>query len=201
VLDPDHKETAMSKHAAGSGPTPKQLAYIRSLALQTGTTFSLPRTRRQASREIERLKRLKETRGRHVELPREVQPAEQPYATALHPSEVSGFGSQATWGTRPPAIVRVAPQRRVGELTELGRYEVNGVERVLYGQRIGGCVRLSDRPASGAGRSYLVERGLERDGYAAVKALVADYTQQATELGEVPMASSIVAQQLDDAAA
>jgi hypothetical protein len=30
---------------------------------------------------------------------------------------------------------------------------------------------------------------------------VADYTQQATELGEVPMASSIVAQQLDDEAA
>jgi hypothetical protein len=78
----------------------------------------------------------------------------------------------------------------VGELTELARYEVSGAERVLYGQRIDGHVRIIDRPACGAGRSYLVERGLERDGYSALTALVADYTQQARELGAVPMASS-----------
>jgi hypothetical protein len=178
-----------------SPATLKQLAYLKSLALQTGTTFVLPRTLRQASREIERLKELKKSRGRHVETPRETDPAEQPYATAVDPSEVSGFGSGATWNVRPPAIVRVASPSRVGELTELARYEVNGNERVLYGQRIAGHVRIIDRPASGSGRSYLVERGLERDGYAALKALVADYTQQARELGAVPMASSQLVEQ------
>src|SRR5437870_4600378 len=107
--------------SAPSLATPKQIAYLRSLALQTGTTFSPPRTRREASREIERLKELKASRGRHVEPPRETDPAEEPYATVVQPHEVSGFGSQASWSVPPPAIVRVAPQRRVGELTELAR--------------------------------------------------------------------------------
>jgi hypothetical protein len=43
-------------------------------------------------------------------------------------------------------------------------------------QRINGSVRLTNRPASGPGRSYLVERELEKDGYSALKALMADYT-------------------------
>lgn len=33
-------------------PTRKQLAYLRALARRTGTTFALPRTKRQASRQI-----------------------------------------------------------------------------------------------------------------------------------------------------
>ena len=33
-------------------PTRKQLSYLRALARQTGTTFTLPKTKRQASREI-----------------------------------------------------------------------------------------------------------------------------------------------------
>jgi hypothetical protein len=179
-----------------SQPTLKQLAYLKSLALQTGTTFSLPRTRRQASREIERLKELKASRGRHVEPSVDADPAGQPYATAVHPSEVHGFGSQASWTVPPPAIEPGA-QRRLGELAELARYEVDGVERVLYGQRIAGCVTITDRPASGYGRSYLVERGLEQDGYSALKALVNDYTEQARELGEIPMASSVMDQSLE----
>ena len=64
-------------------------------------------------------------------------------------------------------------------------------ERVIYGQRINGCVRITDRPASGAGRSYLVERECEQDGYSAPKALVADYVEQSRELDEVPMASNM----------
>jgi hypothetical protein len=57
-------------------------------------------------------------------------------------------------------------------------------------------VRITDRPAAGSGRSYLVDRELERDGYSALKALVADYLEQAKELGEIPMASSVLAHQL-----
>lgn len=36
-------------------PTRKQLAYLRALANRTGTTFTLPRSRRQASRQIAQL--------------------------------------------------------------------------------------------------------------------------------------------------
>jgi Protein of unknown function (DUF3072) len=186
----------MSPSRNDPSPTPAQLRYLRTLAQQTGTTFSLPRTRAQASSEIERLKQLKARRGRHTESPPEADPGEQPYATAVHPSEVSGFGSQASWQASPP-LVRVAVQGSVGKLTELARYEVNGAERVLYGQRIAGCVRITDRPASGAGRSYLVERECEQDGYSALQALVADYIEQSRELDEVPMASSVIASQLE----
>jgi hypothetical protein len=79
----------------------------------------------------------------------------------------------------------------VGERTELGRYRVSAGERVIYGQRVNGCVRITDRPASHGGRSYLVERECEQDGYSALKALVADYVEQSRELDEVPMASTV----------
>jgi len=67
--------------------------------------------------------------------------------------------------------------RSVGQRVELGRYRISAGQRVLYGQRIGGVVRVMDRPC-GAGRSYLVERELERDGHAAVRALVKDYIRE-----------------------
>ena len=182
-------------------PTARQMAYLRTLAMQTGTTFSSPRTREDASREIARLKRLKARRGRHVEVAARTDGAEQLYPTAVQPHEVSGYGSSATWRTAAPAPASRPSQARVGELTELARYEAAGCERVLYGQRIDGHVRVTDRPATGAGRSYLVERGLEQDGYAALMALVADYTAQARELGEVPMASSVLTCEFEQSAA
>jgi len=83
----------------------------------------------------------------------------------------------------------------VGERVELGRYRVSSCERVLYGQRIAGVVRVSDHPATDGGRCYLVERELEQDGpgaYAALKALVADYLDQAQLLDRIPMAGSVV---------
>lgn len=182
-------------------PTARQMAYLRSLAMETGTTFASPHTRRDASHEIERLKRLKAARGRHVEVAQRGDAAEQPYATAVQPHEVSGFGSSATWRTEAPVPAPCSPRSRVGQLTELTRYEVAGCGRVVYGQRIDGRVRVTDRPASGAGRSYLVERGLEQDGYAALIALVADYTAQARELGRVPMASSVLTRDFEQSAA
>jgi len=85
----------------------------------------------------------------------------------------------------------------VGERVELARYTVSGGERILYGQRINGVVRVTDRPSGARGRSYLIERGLERDGYAALKALVADYTSQAERLDAIPMAMSLARQTLE----
>jgi hypothetical protein len=78
---------------------------------------------------------------------------------------------------------------RTGQRVELARYPVaSGDLRILYGQRVDGVVRVTDVAAHGHGRAYLVERGLEQDGYAALKALVADYLEQAELLAAVPMA-------------
>lgn len=79
---------------------------------------------------------------------------------------------------------------RTGVRTELARYSVDGRERILYGQRVDGVVRITDNPASGGGRAYLVERGLEVDGYAALWAVVKDYVEQSALLNAVPMACS-----------
>lgn len=86
----------------------------------------------------------------------------------------------------------------VGERTELARYTLrDGHERLLFGQRIDGVVRISDHPANGIGRRYLVERGLEQDGYGAVRALVADYVAQATKHGAIPAADNALDRYLD----
>jgi hypothetical protein len=83
----------------------------------------------------------------------------------------------------------------VGGRVELGRYRISSGERVLYGQRVNGVVRITDNPSED-GRAYLVERGLEEDGYAALNALLADYLEQASELDDVPMATSVLANYL-----
>ena len=172
------------------GPTPKQLRYLRVLAERTGTTLTPPTSSAEASREIDRLAALKRARGTHRELP---DSSEQvAYATAPAPEEVSGWGSSATWRSSSPPRAATARPSGVGQRTELARYHVNSGERVLYGQRINGCVRITDRPASGTGRSYLVERECEQDGYSALKALVADYIEQSREVDEVPMADSVI---------
>ena len=51
-------------------------------------------------------------------------------------------------------------------------------------------MRVTDVPASGHGRACLVERELEQNGYAALKALVADYLALAERLDDVPMGRS-----------
>ena len=184
----------MSPHAsAHSTATPRQLSYLRNLALQTGTTFSPPRTRRDASCEIERLKGLKVSRGTYLETPRHhLDPAEQPYATEQKPGEVSGYGSSATWGDPVPRRSAPAPRRTEGEPLELGRYETRaGEKRALYGIRIEGRPRIIDAAAEGPGRIYTVEEDLcEKGGNGEVKTLVADYIDQAEQLGRIPMAKT-----------
>jgi hypothetical protein len=77
------------------------------------------------------------------------------------------------------------------EQVELGRYQVTAGERVLFGQSVHGVVRVTDRPAEGTGRSYLVELGLECDGYRGLEALVGEYIRQAGLLDAVPMSGSL----------
>jgi hypothetical protein len=194
----------MSPTTAITSATPRQLRFLKSLAEQTATSFTYPKTRGEASLEIKRLLALKQTAGTQFPERRDLAEPTLTYATAIQPGEVTGFGSTASWRKPPedppaPAPAEAAP--RIGVRTELARYTVSGRQRVLYGQRINGRVRITDRPASGAGRSYLVERDLQHDGHSALNALVADYTQQAQQLGEIPMASSVVRRQIEAAAA
>ncbi len=86
--------------------TSKQLAYLRALAARTGTTFTNPRTRGQASREIARLKAITSTGFTFAELQAENQARELngdvplSYGTAVCEHEIDGYGSSATWSRR-----------------------------------------------------------------------------------------------------
>jgi hypothetical protein len=62
---------------------------------------------------------------------------------------------------------------------------VADTERILVGQRVLGIVRVTDVPASGRGRRFLVKRELCRKDE--LDALVADYVAEAAALGECPM--------------
>ncbi len=69
------------------------------------------------------------------------------------------------------------------------------------GQRIDGVVRVSDVPLTPGGRAYLVERQLEKDGHAALVALVTDYLLEAERHASIPMADNVLErylQHLDD---
>ena len=87
-------------------PTTKQLRYLRLLAEQTATGFTPPRTRAQASREIERLRRrpVSSRTERHAER-RAVQADlhTRVPASAVRADEISGYGSSARWASAPQA--------------------------------------------------------------------------------------------------
>jgi Protein of unknown function (DUF3072) len=87
--------------------TSRQLAYLRALANKTGTTFTYPATKAQASREIKRLKQISSTgmtsaeheaedhaRELHNDLP-------LTYGAAIRDHEIEGYGSTARWSSRP----------------------------------------------------------------------------------------------------
>jgi hypothetical protein len=82
-------------------PTQRQLAYLRSLATRTGQTFAYPRTRRQASREIQRLKRARSsTHAERLIERKDIADAiarGPKDAAAVRPDEVAGSGSNCRW--------------------------------------------------------------------------------------------------------
>ncbi len=76
-------------------------------------------------------------------------------------------------------------EQTTGRPKRLATYTADVGERILVGQRVDGVVRISDVPADGQGRSYLVEPEVES--MAELRALVADYVAKAKKLGWVPM--------------
>jgi hypothetical protein len=77
-------------------------------------------------------------------------------------------------------------ERPTNERVELARYSGGAGERVIYGQRVLGVVRLVDHPANGHGRRYVIERELTV--MAELEAIVADYLRQASIWDQVPAA-------------
>jgi hypothetical protein len=73
----------------------------------------------------------------------------------------------------------------VGKAVDLARYRVGENERIVRGQRILGVVRVTDIPAAGEGRRFVIERELtsndELDG------LVAHYVAQAERWHDIPL--------------
>jgi hypothetical protein len=72
--------------------------------------------------------------------------------------------------------------------SELARYRITAGERIIYGQRVHGVVRVTDAPAEGGGHRYIVESGLTSD--AEVDALVSDYVAEAERCDQIPIRHS-----------
>jgi len=102
----------------GQAPTSKQLAYLRVLAQQTGTTFIAPQDRRQASREIQRLRSLKRRQSDRPEPPTEA----VGYGTAPQPSEIAGWGTSARWRNTTHARLSRHTRTRVERAASASRY-------------------------------------------------------------------------------
>lgn len=85
-------------------PTPKQLAFLKALAQRTGQTFATPRTRRDASAEIRRLKATPADSQFERKIERdEIADAISSGArdsVRVARNEVTGYGSSATWSQR-----------------------------------------------------------------------------------------------------
>ena len=86
-------------------PSARQLNYLKALANRTGQTFTYPRTSRAASREIQRLKKVRPSSRIELELERLDLTGEQAAREAncdvrVHLGEIEGYGSTATWSRR-----------------------------------------------------------------------------------------------------
>lgn len=84
-----------------NAPTPKQLAYLRSLAISRGQTFVVPRTRAEASAEIHRLRYTRSSSRWDRRLERWQISRDMAFgrgdAARVRGREITGYGSSATW--------------------------------------------------------------------------------------------------------
>ena len=98
-----------------------------------------------------------------------------------------------------PTVIETRRAGETNERVELARYSIStGGERVIYGQRVLGVVRLVDVAGDETGRRYLIERGLTS--MAELDAIVRDYLSEAKRWDAIPaepqgLVDSIEAQQ------
>jgi hypothetical protein len=85
-------------------PTPRQLSYLRSLAMQRGETFAVPQTFAQAGAEIDRLKGRRRMTSAEHRIDRADRKRDSAAfgrnAASVRDSEIEGYGSSATWSSR-----------------------------------------------------------------------------------------------------
>jgi hypothetical protein len=97
----DSDRSASGERGVSTPPSRRQLNYLRSLAMQRGETFAVPRSSIEASAEIDRLKgRRRMTRAEHRmdQAARKRDLAEMGRdATTVLPSEIEGYGGSARW--------------------------------------------------------------------------------------------------------
>ena len=94
----DHHR-ATSPHG-DSPPTTKQQRYLRQLAIERGISFTVPRTRREASRLIDSLKRRRpDSRADRARDRRAIADAMAAGTggASVREDEITGYGSSATW--------------------------------------------------------------------------------------------------------
>lgn len=82
-------------------PTPRQLNYLRDLALKTGRSFAYPQTFDQADAEIKQLRGKRRTsaadRRRETRAVRAEMAERRGGASAVGEDELGGYGSRAHW--------------------------------------------------------------------------------------------------------
>ncbi len=84
-------------------PTAKQQAYLRALAQSTGTSFTPPRTKSEASTEIDRLKALDGAPAHERRVDRDaVERAERGGSSQVREHEITGYGSSSHWKGSSP---------------------------------------------------------------------------------------------------
>jgi hypothetical protein len=81
-------------------PTPRQMRYLRNLAMQRGESFAVPRTFAEASTQIDRLKRRRRSSQAERRIERREVSRDLAFggdAAAVRDSEIVGYGSSARW--------------------------------------------------------------------------------------------------------
>ncbi len=94
-----HPQTS---HPAGPPPTARQQRYLRQLAMQRGVTFVVPKTRAQASRMIDQLKRRAPEpaadRRREIRAVQDDMACRRGDSAAVREDiETTGYGSKCQW--------------------------------------------------------------------------------------------------------
>ncbi len=74
--------------------------------------------------------------------------------------------------------------------TELARYRLSDGERVLMGWRRGGGVEVTDRPAAGRHRAFVVDRGFRCAEQ--LTAFLGDYVGHAIRIDACPMSEAAI---------
>ncbi|HEY5054408.1 MAG TPA: hypothetical protein VII45_13475 [Solirubrobacterales bacterium] len=82
-------------------PTPRQLSYLRDLALGRGQTFAYPETFEEADRQIKRMLKVKRTstadRRRETRAIRDAMAEGRGDSASVRMDELAGYGSSARW--------------------------------------------------------------------------------------------------------